>query len=196
MSTAETPGSSLRVTTLANNHVRVLGTIVVEVGTEFHVEANRLVTPDMLGTPVPSFPAVRVTYLLGVAAEEFHQVSRAAMTCIDYLALGVAFGLEADAFGAVFVDDSLDFAVDDVKRLVPGDSHVLAGAAVLGVPLAVGIPVNPLEGIEDTVGRIDSFFIGVTVGRIRGLERGYEFLAPRHEFPWPEFLRIVFPVPV
>jgi hypothetical protein len=118
------------------------------------------------------------------------------MTCIDYLALGVAFGLEADTFGAVFIDDSLDFTVDDVKRLVPGDSHVLAGATVLGVPLAVGVPVNTLEGIENTVGRIDSFFIGVTMGRIRGLERGNEFLAPRHEFPWLEFLRLVFPVPV
>ncbi len=193
-SAAETPGGGLGVGALADKHLGILGNIIVKIGAEFHVETDRFVAPDMLGAPVPSFPAIRITDLLGVTTEELHQVGGTAMSGINYFALPVPFCLETDAFRAIFFDNPLDFTDHHIQSLIPGDSHILAIAAVLGVPFSFGIPVHPLEGIENAVGRMNPFLVGDAMRRNRGLERRHEGLAARFILPRIKLFRLIFPV--
>ena len=97
MPAAKTPGCGLLIAALHNKHFGILGHIIVKVGTEFHIEAYRFVTPNMFGSPVPPFPAVRIADLLSITAKQLHQVGRAAVSRIDYLAFAMALGLQTNA---------------------------------------------------------------------------------------------------
>jgi hypothetical protein len=83
----------------------------------------------------------------------------AAMSGIDNLILPVTVGLCQHGVRSVFFVDPLELTGNNLGSLIPGDSDVLALSPVLGVPLAVGIPVNPLEGIFNSIGGIGPFFV-------------------------------------
>jgi len=70
---------------------------------------------------------------------------------VDGLALAVPVSLRQDGERAVFFVDAPDLGGDQVGRFVPGDPLVLALAAILGITLAVGVPIDPLHGELDTV---------------------------------------------
>ena len=50
----------------------------------------------MLGAPVPAFPAIRISDLLGITAQKFHQVGGTAVSGIDYFGLAVSVSLETN----------------------------------------------------------------------------------------------------
>ena len=117
-----------------------LGDVGVEVGRRHHL-AHRLAAPHMFGAPVLAFPAVQVAHLDGVAAQERQEPVGAAVAGAQVLGLAVHVGLGEHRFGPVRRADPLQLGGHQLGRLVPGDAHVLARAAVLGV--AAAGPVEP-----------------------------------------------------
>ena len=160
---AEAPGGGLGVAAPDQHHVAVLGDVLHHVVGGGH-HADEALAPHVLGAPVPAFPAVRVPDLLGEAAHLVEEQGGAAVGSVDHLALAVAVALHQDGQRSVFLVHALDLGGDEVGRLVPGDPHELALAPVLGVALAVGIPVHPLEGVLDPVGRVGPLLVGQAPG--------------------------------
>ncbi len=60
----EAPRGRLRVTTPKQYHVTVFCYVLQTVGSRRH-HALKSLTPDMLCPPIPAFPTVRISYLLG-----------------------------------------------------------------------------------------------------------------------------------
>ncbi len=81
------------------------------------------------------------------------------MRTLNQLAFAVTISLSEYSLRPVFLMYSLDLAGDDISGLIPGDPLIFAYSTVLRVPLALGVPIHPLEGIEYAVGRVNSFFI-------------------------------------
>ena len=90
----------------------------------------------------------------------------------------------------------LYFIGDDGRGLVPGNSLVLALAAVLRVPLAVGVPVDPLQRILDPVGRKGPFLISQGEGAGQRFHQRFQGLAVPLYLPGVELLSVIFPVVV
>ena len=78
---------------------------------------------------------------------------------------------------------ALDLVRDDVERFVPADALVARDAAILRIPLAVRIEVDPLHRIQDPVGRVDGRLDGLTVRGERRPARRRELLAFRLDGP-------------
>ena len=93
-----------------------------------------------------------------------------------------------DRAGAVIALAALDFAGDEIERLLPGDAHVVRLAAVLRIAFAVRIEIDALHRIEQTVRRVDDRLGVLPVRRQRRLARRREFKPARFDRPW---LRIV-----
>jgi hypothetical protein len=55
------------------------------------------------------------------------------------------------------IDNPLDLSGDGIGSLVPADPNVFAFAAVLGVTLAAGVPIDAFERIFYSIGRINPF---------------------------------------
>ncbi len=70
--TDKTPGSGLRITAPEEDHVAVFGHVLDAVVGRIHHTDDTL-TPDVLRSPVKTFPAVRITNLLGETAQHFQQ---------------------------------------------------------------------------------------------------------------------------
>ena len=113
---------------------------------------------------------------------------------MDGLALAVAVALHQDRVRAVLLVDAGDLPGDDVGRFVPRDADVLALAAVLRVPLAVGIPVDALEGVLDAVRGVRALLVGGHVGRRARSHARLQGLAVALELPGAEALAVVLPV--
>src|SRR5664280_2331803 len=87
------------------------------------------------------------------------------MSGVDALGLAMPVGLGENGFHAVLFLDPLDFAHHDIQGFIPRDALVFADTAVLWIPLTVRVPVHSLEGIEDSVGRIDPVLVAEAVRR-------------------------------
>ena len=157
--TAPAPRRHLRIGAPEKDRLAVLGDILDDVGRD-GLHAYRIHAPHMLGAPVPSFPAVWLARLLQEAADQAQQVGLAAVGRVNALRLAVAVGLCVDGERAGLLVHALDFFGNDVACLVPRDPHVFRHAAVLGVALAVGIPVNALERIRDAVFGVRTHLVG------------------------------------
>ena len=192
---AEAPGGRLGVAAPDDDHVAVLADVLHDVVGRAH-HPDEALAPDVLGPPVPALPAVRVADLLGEAAHLVEEQRGAAVRGVDHLALAVAVGLHEDGQGAVLLVDPADLGGDQVGRLVPADAHELALAAVLRVPLAVGVPVDPLERVLDPVGRVGPLLVGEAPRRRDGLHQRLERLAVLLDLPGVEGLGVVLRVPV
>ncbi len=153
------PGCRFRVTALVDEHLGVFGNIWNDVGLG-DLFTYRLTAPDVLGSPVPPFPAVRVPGLVGVTSQEPEQFTAATVGGVHDLGLSVSVTLCQYGGGPVFLDDTLDLADNDIGGLIPGDSLVLALPPVLRVSLAVGVPVNPLERVHGPVWRVNAVLVG------------------------------------
>ena len=148
--TTPAPRRGLGIAAPDKDGVGVLGDILDDVvGNGLH--ADGIHTPDMLGTPIPALPGVWLTSLLQKAARESQQVGLATMCSMDGLGLTVTIGLRVDGERTALVLDPLDLGRDDVAGLIPGDALVLGDAAVLRIALAVGIPVDALQGVRDAI---------------------------------------------
>ncbi len=146
----EAPGRRFLVATPLEHHTAVLGDVLDEVGGRGH-HALEALTPDVLGAPVPAFPAVRVADLLGEAAHHVEQAGLMTVGGVDSLVLAVSVTLGEDGERAVLLVDPGDLRGDDVDRFVPGEAHVLALATVLRVA-PPSDPVHALHGELDPVG--------------------------------------------
>ena len=126
----EAPGGRLRVAAPEEHHIAVLGDIFNEVGGRGH-HALEALAPDVLGAPVPAFPAIRASYLLGKAAHHIEEAALVAVGGMDGLAFAVAVALDEDGERAVGLVHPFYFIGDDGRGFVPGNSVVFALAAVL-----------------------------------------------------------------
>ena len=130
------PGRGFRVTAPVQGQVGVFRDVFDQIG-QRSVDADPFIhAPDMLGTPVPALPAVRVAHLEGAPAQQFHQLVLTAVGRMDDFAFRVAVALGQDGVGAVGGDNTLDFRGDEVGGFLPGDADIFAFAAVLGVALS------------------------------------------------------------
>jgi hypothetical protein len=137
----------------------MFGGVFDDVGRRVH-DALGALAPDVLGAPVPAFPAVRVAHLEGESAQVLQQHAGVAVGRIQGLALPVSVTLQKDGIDAVGLVHPPDFAGDELAGLIPGDALVFTFAPVVGIAVAVGIPVHPLEGVLDPVRGVDAFFVG------------------------------------
>ena len=150
---APAPRRGLGIGAPVEDGVAVLGDVLDHVrGDGLH--AHRIHAPGVLGAPVPALPAVGLAGLLEEAARQVQQVRLAAVGGMDVLRLAVAVGLGQDGERTGFLLNALDLGGDEVACLVPRDAHVLRRAAVLGVALAVRVPVHALERVRDAVRRV------------------------------------------
>ena len=188
----------LRVAAPEEQQLRVLGDVGIEVGGRHHL-AHRLAAPDVLGAPVLAFPAVQVAHLDGVAAQQRQQPVGAAVAGAEVLALAVHVGLGEHRLGAVGRADPLQLGGHQLGGLVPGDAHVLARAAVLGVAAAraggawgaVRVPVDALERVAHPVLGVDPLLVGLADGADDAAHGGLEGLAPGLHLPDVEVLLVV-----
>ncbi len=157
---------------------------------------DQTLAPDVPGTPVPALPAVRVAHLLGEAAHLVEEQGGAAVRRVDELALAVTVALHQDGQRPVLLVDPLDLGGDKIGGLVPGDAHVLALATVLRIALALWIPVHPLEGVLDPVGRVGPLLVGEAPGGGSRLHQRLESLAVLLYLPRIEGRRVVLLVEV
>ena len=145
--------------------------------------AERVHAPDVLGAPVPAFPAVGLARLQREAAEQVQKVRHAAVGGMDDLRLAVAVDLGEHGVGAVGLDDALELGGDELGRLVPADAFVLAHAAGLRMALAGRIPVDALERIGDAVLRVDALLVHERQRRDERLETRLEGVPARLDLP-------------
>src|SRR4030042_718444 len=113
----------------------------------------------MLGAPVPAFPAIRVPHLLGKAPHHIEEPSLVAVRGMDGLAFAVPVSLHQDGKWAVLFMLPFHFVGDDSGGFFPGNSLILAFTAILGVSLAVGVPIDPLQGVLNPIRGIGPFLI-------------------------------------
>ncbi len=78
---------------------------------------------------------------------------------MDDLGLAMTVDLAQDSARMILVVDALDLLGNDVRRLIPTDANVAARTTVLGIALAMGIPVDALHRIRNTVLRIHALLI-------------------------------------
>ena len=166
----------LEVAAPVQHGIRMLGDILRRVGRE-SVLPNRVHSPCVLGAPVPTFPAVRVARLHGVAAAQVEHRGLAAMAAVHRFAFPMAVGLAENCVGTVLIVNALHLRGDELASLVPADADVLARAAVLRVPLAFRIPVDTLHGERDAVLGIRAALVHKRERRRRGLHARLERLA-------------------
>ena len=190
---AETTGGGAGVAGLVQQQFAVLGHVGVQVGAVGH-QAERLAAPEMLGAPEPALPGVGVTDLHGEATQQVQQLEHTAVGAVDHLGLAVAVALSIDSIGAVSIDDAADLALDDIQSLIPGDALVAGDTTVLGITLAVGIPVHTLDGVQDTVGRVNALLPGDTHGAAGSLGGGFQHLAAGLDAPGVDVLVGVLPI--
>jgi hypothetical protein len=135
-------------------------------------------------------------HLLGESAHLVQKQRGAAVRGVDELAFAVAVTLDEDRQRPVLPVDAPDLGGDEVRGLVPGDARVLALSAVLGIPLAVRVPVHPLEGVHDPVRRIGPLLVREAPGGGRRLHERLERLAVLLHLPRVEARGIVLGVEV
>ena len=189
--TLPAPRRRLHVAAPEQQHVGVLGNVEQQIS---HIElAERILSPHVLGTPVPAFPRVGLTRLIGpIVAEQIHKTRIAAMGSMDNLRLSVTVALHEDRRQPVGVDYAPDFARDEIGRLIPGDPHELALASIFRMAIAVRIPVDALVRIENSVLRIDSVFVRIGIRRKQRLHRRMKLAPPRLDRPRLQVLGRIF----
>ena len=155
----EAPRGGLRVATPEEHHVSVLNGVFDDIGGRIH-DALRSLAPDMLGPPVPAFPAIGISDLQGEAAEIFEEHAGVSMRGVDGLALAMTVPLHEDGVRPVLLVDATDLRGDESGSFVPGDAHELALATILRVAFAVRVPVDPFHREGHAIGGVDPFFVG------------------------------------
>ena len=190
---AEAAGGGAGVAGFVEQQLAVLCNVGIEVGAVGH-QAERLAAPEVLGSPEPALPGVRVADLHGEAAEQVEQLEHTAVGAMDHLGLAMAVALRIDGVGAIFLDDAADLALDDVEGLIPADALVAADAAGLRMALAVGIPVHALDGVQDAVRRVDALFPGDAHRAAGRLGRRLQHLAAGFDPPGVDVLVGILPV--
>ena len=189
------PRGRLLVTSPEKQQLRVLRDVPDEVLLR-HLLAHRLTAPDVFCPPPPAFPTVGLADLQGVAAEQAQQLAAAAVRTMDHLVLAVLIGLVKDGLRPVLLLHPQHLAGDDVERLVPGDTHVLAHSPVLDVAPtrtrraqgAAVVEVHPLHREADARRGIDAFLVHDTERRDQALVARFEGLAPGVHHPGLDFL--------
>ena len=92
------------------------------------------------------------------------EMGLASMGTLNGLPLSVAITLGKYGKISVFLLYPLYLAGYYVGRFIPGDSLVLALATVLRVYVyATRLLVNPLQWVLDSIGGVDTLFIGYTI---------------------------------
>ena len=141
--------------------VGILGHVGDEVGGGSHF-ANGLAAPNVLSTPIPAFPGVHVAHLQGVAAQKGEHTVGAAVAGGDVLAFAVHIAFAENGLGAIGALHAQQLVCANLGSLVPGNADIAALAAVLGIALTLGVPVNALEGILNAVGGVNAGLVAKT----------------------------------
>ena len=191
---APAPGRGLLVAAPVQQVVRVLGDVQKKVADVAF--AHRVAAPDVLGAPVPPFPAVGVARLEREAAQDGHEAHLAAVRGMDGLRLAVAVTLAEHGVVAVFLLDAAQLLRDDVGGLVPRDALELALAAVARVALAIRVPVHALQGIQDAVVGIGALLVGERERRDVVFQQPFQLLAAHFQRPGPKLFGAVGAVEV
>ena len=100
--------------------------------------------PDMLGSPVPALPAIRIPDLQGITSHLLQKQHLTAVRAVHSLCLSVSVPLRKYGIRPIFFLYPFYFAGDDIGSLIPGNPLIFALAPVLGISFAVGVPVYPL----------------------------------------------------
>ena len=164
------PRRGLRVATPEQNGIGIFGDILEQV-VLMSVLAQRLLAPSVLCTPVPTFPRVRLASLHGKTTGHIQQVCHAAMGAMQRASLAMAIGLSENGVAAVGLINAHDLGSNDVGGFVPADALELALATVLGMTLALRIPVHTLQRERNAVRRIRTRLVQIREGRIQGLHQ-------------------------
>ena len=192
---APSQGGRLHVAAPEQHRVAVLGDVLDDVVLQ-RVLPERVHAPDVLGAPVPAFPAVGLARLQRVGADEVEHAALAAVRRMDELRLAMAVELAQDGGRAVRVMHALDLFRDEVARLVPRDAHVAAGAARLRMALAMRVPVLAAHRVGDAVLGVHALLVGERQRRDQRLEAGLERLPARLDLPGVHLFRGVVLVEV
>ena len=115
--------------------------------------------PDMLGAPIPAFPAVGLAGLQGEPAAQIEQMGNAAVARVHHFRLAVAVNFAQDCLRGIFIMHALDFGCDDFCCFVPADAFITACAAILRIAFPRWVPVNALHRVGDAVFRIDALLV-------------------------------------
>ncbi len=73
----------------------------------------------MLGAPVPTFPAVRIPYLLSEAAHLIQKQCRATVCRVNEHAFAMSVTLHQDCKRAILSVDTFDFGSNEIRRFIP-----------------------------------------------------------------------------
>ena len=170
----------------------MLGDVDPEIVLAALAEGLAVAAPDVLGSPVPAFPAVRLPGLNRKAAQQVQQVRLAAMRGVNNFTFPVSVALGKDGCRTVFLIDAFEFLGDEVGCLIPGNPHIFGLAAVLRIAFAFRVPVHALQREFDPVRRGDPFFIGITVGGIQCSIFWFKSFAPDFQPPFVNFFFCIF----
>ncbi len=181
-------GVGLEVTAPVEHGVAILRNILGRAGGK-RVLPDGVHAPSVLRAPVPALPRIRVARLHGVAPAQIQQAGLAPMRAMNRLALAMAVGLAEDRVGPVLLMHPLDLGSYETACLVPAYALVLAHPAVLGIALALGIPIDALHGERNAVARVGAALVRQREVRRRGLHARLEGRAvAARELPVVELL--------
>ena len=145
--------------------------------------AYRFAAPDMFCAPVPAFPGIHISHLLGITAGQGEHTVRTSVRRSNILSFPMHIGFTEDRFRCIGLIDPLDLIGTDLRSFFPGDPFITADPACLRMTFSFRIPVDPLHRIQDAVRRIDPGFIAKAhVGNVNTFRRVKGF-APCFHMP-------------
>ena len=145
---------SFRIAAPEQEQIGVFRNIRVQVRLRRHL-AHGLTAPDVFCAPEPPLPGVHIPHLQRIAPHEGEEPVGAAVAGGDVLPLAVHVRLAEHRLRPVFLLLPLQLVRHDLGGLVPGDADIFALAPVLGIAFPMGVPVHPLQRVEDAVFGID-----------------------------------------
>lgn len=136
----------------------MLGDILEQISL-IDLHSHGLIAPDMLAAPIPAFPAIGLPGLQRIATAKVEEVCLRSMGRVDDLRLAMTVRLAQNRKRAIGVVDALYLVRDQLRRLIPANLDILGLAPVLGVSLAVRIPIDALHRMQNAILGIDSLLV-------------------------------------
>ena len=116
------PVGGLRVGSPIKHKLSVFGQIVDDIGLRWY--SHRLATPDMLASPVPTLPGIRIAGLLSISAQKRQEFAGTAVGGVDDLGLTVAVRLRKNGVRTILLPNALQLTDHDIQGFVPGNTLI------------------------------------------------------------------------
>ena len=102
---------------------------------------------------------------------------------MDHFRLTMAVALDEYGGKAVGFFHANNLVGDDGRGLIPADPLELAFTAVLGMAFSLGVPVDTLHRVKDSVARIDARLICICIRRNKSFEPAFELATASLDCP-------------